>query len=140
VDRQIAAYVRGLMETHGLVEYYLVDDPPGLLMLKSGGEIWRLAILDEAQMLAQADLARSFGAPPVGLRRLQSGEAILFLPGPSPEDYFGDEDFPWEEHIHAASRLKGQRRDWWVAIWRDAPADVDFDPASASYDAYLGTL
>lgn len=140
VDDRIAAYVHALMADHSLVEYYLVDDPPGLIMLKSSGEIWRLAILDEAQVRAQAALAGSFGAPPAIRHRLAGGEAVLFLSGLSPEDYFGDEHFPWDEQIQQATRLPGRHRDWCVAIWRDAPGDIDFDPASASYDAYLGTL
>jgi len=140
IDQRIAAYVNALMQTHGLVEYYLVDDPPGLLMLKSNGDIWRLAILDEFEVRAQAALARTYGAPPAVQHRLGSGEAVLFLSGLSPDDYFGDEDFPWDEQIQEATRLPGSSRDWWVAIWQDAPADIDFDPATASYDAYLGTL
>ena len=29
---------------------------------------------------------------------------------------------------------------WFVGVMRDAPVDIDFDPAIASYDAYLATL
>ncbi|HEY5644624.1 MAG TPA: hypothetical protein VIS76_01660 [Pseudomonadales bacterium] len=140
VDPLAAAHVQSLIAEHALVEYYLVDDPPGLLMLKSSGEIWRVAILDQAQVRAQAEHARTFGAPPAVQRRLASGEAIAFLAGLSPEDYFGDEAFPWEEQCQDAVRFPGRHGDWWVAIWRDAPGDVDFDPQIASYDAYLRSL
>ena len=126
-----------LMAEHNLVEYYLVDGPPGLLMLKSNGEIWRLGILSAADLEAQSRLAAEFGAPADLQNRLRAGACVAFLTGLSPEDYFDDEEFPWEEFIQDASRLSD---DWVVAIWKDAPADIDFDPATASYDAYLSTL
>lgn len=136
-DPAVAVWVRALMAEHNLVEYYLVDGPPGLLMLKSNGEIWRLGILSAADLEAQSRLAAEFGAPADLQNRLRAGACVAFLTGLSPEDYFDDEEFPWEEFIQDASRLSG---DWVVAIWKDAPADIDFDPATASYDAYLSTL
>ena len=140
VDTQVAAFVHDLMETNNLVEYYLVDDPPGLLMLQSDGRIWRLAFLDPAGIEAQAEVAREFQAPDPVRKKLASGKAVLFLSGLSPGDYFGDETFPWEEHIQPARPLTGPRGEWSVAIWKDAPGDIDFDPATASYDAYRRTF
>ncbi|TNF81469.1 MAG: response regulator [Gammaproteobacteria bacterium] len=136
-DPIVASWVHELMQEHRLVEYYLVGDPPGFLMLKSNGEIWRLAILSPADVAEQARLARGFGAPQDLVNALTAGDKAVFLAGLSPEDYFGDEDFPWAELTHDASRLANE---WTVAIWRDAPADIDFDPAVASYDAYRSTL
>ena len=140
VDLQVAAFVHDLMETHNLVEYYLVDDPPGLIMLNSNGQIWRLAFLDGIGIDAQAEIARAFHAPDRIRKKLASGKAVLFLSGLSPGDYFGDETFPWEEHIQPARPLTGSRGEWVVAIWKDAPGDIDFDPATSSYDAYRSTL
>ena len=136
-DPLVADWVHALMDQHHLVEYYLVDDPPGFLMLKSNGEIWRLAILSARAVSRQAELAAEFGAPPALINALSAGTKALFLAGLSPEDYFGDEDFPWEEHVQAAMAISNE---WTVAIWKDAPADIDFDPAVASYDAYRRTL
>ncbi len=140
VDTRVAAFVNDLMSSRNLVEYYLVDDPPGLLMLKANGRIWRLAFLDSQGVQAQAEQARSFGAPERIQKKLAAGKAILFLSGLTPGDYFGDETFPWEEHVQPARTLKGSLGDWAVAIWEDAPGDIDFDPATASYDAYRATL
>ena len=136
-DPQVADRVHELMERHHLIEYYLVDDPPGFLMLKSNGRIWRLAILSPADVVEQARLAAEFGAPPALVNALAAGDKALFLAGLSPEDYFGDETFPWEEHVQEASALNGG---WTLSIWKDAPGDIDFDPAVASYDAYRRTL
>jgi CheY-like chemotaxis protein len=140
VDDHVARFVNELIENNGLVEYYLVDNPPGLLMLKSSGEIWRLAILDEQQMRVQAEQARSQGAPEHIVRALSGGRAVMFYGGRSPLDYFGDEAFPWQEHCQPADSLPGDRGPWTVAVWKNAPGDIDFDPAIASYDAYLDSL
>lgn len=136
-DAQIARRIQNLMRSEGLVEYYLVDDPPGLLMLKANGQIWRVAILSETDRQAQYDLAARFGAPKQILDALGKGALTVFLTGLSPEDYFGDEDFPWDEQTQAATRISDQ---WTISIWKDAPGDIDFDPRTASYEAYLGTL
>ena len=136
-DPAVASWVHELMTLNNLVEYYLVDDPAGFLMLKSNGQIWRLAILSSDEVHEQARLAGQSGAPQHLVNALEAGQSALFLNGLSPEDYFGDEDFPWEELIHPASKLAA---DWTVAIWKDAPGDIDFDPATASYDAYRRSL
>lgn len=140
LDPEVARFVEDLMAREALVEYYLVDDPPGLMMLKADGEIWRLAILGEEEMAAQAAQARAFDAPEPVQRRLDAGTAVAFLPGLSPADHFGDEAFPWEEQTQDASCIRGASGDWTVAIWKDAAADVDFDPQTASYNAYLRSL
>ena len=139
-DPAVAGFVESLMEDNGLVEYYLVDEPPGLLMLKANGEIWRLAVLNAKEMRAQAEQAADFHAPGPVLQAMQSGQSIAFLSGLSPADYFGDEEFPWAEHVQPAAPLQASKNDWSVAIWKGAPGDIDFDPATASYDAYLRTL
>jgi CheY-like chemotaxis protein len=136
-DVVVADWLHALMARNNLVEYYLVDDPAGFLMLKSNGQIWRLAILSPRDVAQQAERAGAFGAPQALINTLAAGDQALFLAGLSPDDYFGDEEFPWDEVTHATSRLAN---DWTVAIWKDAPGDIDFDPAVASYDAYRGTL
>jgi len=140
IDPTVAAFVEDLMMKNGLVEYYLVDEPPGLMMLTANGEIWRLAILDDADMAQQTEQARDFGAPETIVNRIGSGNSIVFLSGLSPADHFGEEQFPWEEQIQPAQTLSGSIAHWHIAIWRDAPAPVDFDPVTASYNAYLRSL
>jgi CheY-like chemotaxis protein len=140
MDPEIARYVERLMEREDLVEYYLVNDPHGLMMLKANGEIWRVAILDDGEMQAQAEQARAFGAPAAIQTKMDAGAAIAFLSGLSPADHFGDEAFPWQEQVQNAKKLVGERGEWTIATWRRAPAPIDFDPGIASYDAYLTSL
>ena len=91
-------------------------------------------------MLEQSERARRYQAPDDLLRAMETGRAIVFFEGNSPADYFGEEIFPWEEQTRTASVIQGNGTPWHIAIWKNAPGDIDFDPAVASYDAYLASL
>jgi CheY-like chemotaxis protein len=137
----IANYVKTLMQREQLVEYYLVDTPPGLMLLKASGQIWRLVVMHEVDMQRQTEFARAHKAPKSILSAIEKRKKLGLFLGDSPDNYFGDEQFPWAEYVKSAQRLQGRNGQlWYVALWRDAPADIDFDPATSSYDAYLATL
>jgi CheY-like chemotaxis protein len=139
VDPDIAVLVQRLMHEERAVEYYLVDEPPGLLMLRSDGSVIRLLLLDAAAQRAQVEFAQRHTAPEHIRRGLEAGELAGLFSGDSPADYFGDEPYPWDDHVMPAERLNG-RQPWLVALARDAATDVDFEPARSSYDTYLATL
>ncbi|MEZ5558845.1 MAG: hypothetical protein R3E86_09950 [Pseudomonadales bacterium] len=135
IDPDVATQVRELMARERLVEYYLVNDPPGFLLLRSDGSLVRLIILDRPALDHQWALARRYGAPPALLQQLERGELVGAFTGDSPADYFG-EAFPWEEHLIAAERLNGART-WYLGLQRDPAPDIDFDPVRSSYDTFL---
>jgi CheY-like chemotaxis protein len=139
IDPAIAVLVQRLLHEERLVEYYLVDGPPGLLMLRADGSALRLVLLDETEQRGQVEFAHRFDAPAPIRHGLEAGELVGLFGGDSPADYFGDESYPWEERVVPARRLDG-RRTWRVGLARDATTDVDFDPARCCYDAYLATL
>jgi CheY-like chemotaxis protein len=139
VDPAIAVLVQRLLHEERVVEYYLVDDPPGLLMLRSDGSVIRLLLLDGVAHRAQIDFVQRFDAPGHIRRGIEAGELAGLFSGDSPADYFGDEPYPWDERVVPAEILDG-RQPWRVALARDAATDVDFDPGRSCYDAYLATL
>jgi len=139
-DQTIARYVTDLMQRERLIEYYLAGDPPGLLMLNSSGKIWRLVILDEREMAAQADFAARHSAPESLISSLRSGKRVTCLTGDTPDNYFGDESFDWSDKILNGKKIDGDTGTYFIGIWRDMPGDIDYDPQAASYDAYLATL
>lgn len=138
-DPAIAVNVGRLLQDEGVVEYYLVSDPPGFLMLRADGSALRLVLLDEAAHARQIELVRRFGAPADIRRGIERGGLVGLFDGESPADYFGDETYPWAEQVVPATQLPGAEG-WVAAIARDAVTDVDFDPAATSYDAYLAQL
>ena len=138
-DPEIASYVEQLMAEERLIEYYLVDDPPGLLLLRSNGSVIRLILLDPAARQSQLAFARRFNAPEHIIRGFESGTLIGHFNGDSPADYHGGEVFPWDDHVVPAARIDG-RLPWQVGLVRDPAMDIDFDPETSSYDAYLRGL
>jgi len=139
VDPAIAVQVRKLMVEENIAEYYLVNDPPGFLMLRANGTVLRLVLLDPRAHQRQIDLVRRFGAPADIRRGIEQGALVGLFGGDNPGDYFGDEAYPWAEKVVPANTLKGTIT-WLEALVRDAATDVDFDPGRSSYDAYLATL
>ena len=139
VDPDIAVHVQRLLHDERVAEYYLVNDPPGFLMLRSNGSVIRLVLLDEEAHQQQIDLARRYAAPDDIRRGIEAGALIGLFSGENPADYFGEEAYPWAEKVVPARRLKGAGG-WLEALVRDAATDIDFDPAASSYDAYLSQL
>ncbi len=138
-DPDVAGWVEELMRTERLVEYYLVDDPPGLILLRSDGAMFRAMILNAADFSHQLEIARRHGAPDQVVQGLAERRHALLLVGDSPADYYGSESYPWEENVCTVSPV-GDDGKWFVGVVRDAPVDIDFDPKVSSYDAYLATL
>lgn len=135
-DPAVARHVEQLMADERLIEYYLVDDPPGLLLLRSDGSVIRLILLDPAVQSAQLEFARRFAAPDAILQGFANGRLIGHFDGDSPDLYHGSETFPWYDYVVPAERLQGDLP-WYLGLVRDPPMDIDFDPAVASYDAFL---
>ena len=138
-DPDVERWAEELMGTERLVEYYLVDDPPGLILLGSDGAMFRAMILDAAGFSDQLEIARRHGAPDHIVQGIAERRYAVLLAGDSPADYYGSESYPWEENVCAVSPV-GHDGKWFVGVMRDAPVDIEFDPAIASYDAYLATL
>jgi len=138
-DRAVADHVAALMEREGFVEYYLSNDPPGLILLDSRGRISRLLVLDEGELRKQARRAEASGAAPAIVSGIERGRFVACLDGDAPEDYFG-ETYPWREKIARARPIAGATGRYFTALWDDVATDIDYDPAESSYDAYLATL
>ena len=139
IDPSVAIQMRRLMQEERIAEYYLVNDPPGFLMLRANGTVLRLVLLDPRARQRQIDFVRRYGAPADIRRGIEQGHLVGLFGGDSPEDYFGDESYPWAEKVAEATEVQGNVP-WLQALVRDAVTDVDFDPGRSSYDAYLATL
>ncbi|MEM1230778.1 MAG: hypothetical protein AAGI15_09595 [Pseudomonadota bacterium] len=135
LEPAIASAVERLMAAHGLVEYYLVTDPPGLLLLNARGRLYRLLIRGADEMPAQTALAERLGAPTTIVSELAAGKMLTYL-WDTPEQDFGDSPFPWEEHLQPAEHVAG-RSDWLIALVEDPPMDIDFNAAESSFAAFL---
>ncbi len=135
IDKQIADFVQQLMQREHLVEYYLVAEPDGLLLLDGAGTMLRLIVLDEQAMDAQLNYARAHRAPDAVLQLLAKRQRLCYF-WDRPENYFGEEQYPWSEHLLKVNPIQGTKQ-WYIAIAEDPPIDVDFDPSKSSFEAFL---
>lgn len=135
IDHSIADFVQALMQREQLVEYYLVGEPDGLLLLSSAGSMFRLLVLDETAMDTQLAYAQAHKAPDAVLQRLSTRQNICYF-WDRPENYFGEEQYPWAEHLLEVHPVQG-RKQWYLAVAEDPPIDVDFDPQQSSFDTFL---
>lgn len=138
LDPVIATEVERLMQNRALIEYYLVNEPDGLLLLNAAGELFRLVILCDAERAEQIVFAEQHQAPLSVIARLRSGESIGYF-WDSPANYFGSEMFPWEDHLLPATQLEGHQT-WHLGLAEEPPTDIDFDPKRSSFDAYLRSM
>jgi CheY-like chemotaxis protein len=137
-DQAMSSYFDFLCGQLGIVEHYLVGDPPGFLMLTSAGEVIRLVVLSEEDVDRQVDFAERFDAPQAVVHGLQSRRQIAcFFEAPDPH---GDAPFGWAEYLHDARVIRSGARTWYTAVIRGLPRDVDFDPATSSFDSHLDSI
>lgn len=127
------------MSEERLVEYYLVDDPPGLMLLRSDGSMLRALILHRQDMAAQLAFANHHDAPTDVTQAIAEHRAAGLFGGDSPAHYFRVEPYPWQDNLVSVRTITGTE-DWFIGIVADAPTDIDFDPRRAAYDAYLANL
>ncbi|MCZ6655793.1 MAG: hypothetical protein O7C67_00715 [Gammaproteobacteria bacterium] len=138
VDSNVQSHILDIMIKEQIVEYYLVNDPPGFLLVRSDGTMKRLVILNETQMQFQEQELRQLGAP-ADIVANQAARKVVGFFAESPVDYLGHEPYPWAENLIDATHIAANE-DWFVGLVDDPPRDIDFDPAKSSYDAYLASL
>jgi len=135
-DPQFEAYFRGLIDKYGIVEYYLVGQPPGFLMLDRAGTLRRLLVADSSQLEAQTRYAERHGAPSGIREQLRSGATIGCFYEPV-ETFFDEADFPWQEYMFAARPVSALHH---AAVMESPPVDIDYDPSLSSLDAFMASL
>lgn len=137
-DPAFERFFAELRERRRFVEYYLVADPPGFLLLDDRGGLARLVVTDDAGVDAQLAFARERGAPAAVLEDLAARRRIGWF-YQDPEAWLDTEDLDWDEFLAPASRLEGTRTWYWI-LDTDPPVDIDFDAETSNYQAYLARL
>lgn len=134
-DRTVTDWVRRLLRRKNFCEYYMVSDPPGLLLVTPAGVLQQLIVLSAAQCDAQADYAHLHGAPESVIDRLRKRTHVgFFLEDPA--TYEGGDTYPWNDLLHRATRLGSNEHPWHAALVTEPPPYIDYQPASACHDAW----
>lgn len=127
-----------LMRENRVIEYYLVAEPLGFLMLSDVGHISRLIIMDDAELDRQAHQAQLQKAPADVLGRMRSREVVTYF-YETIDSFYDPSSYDWNEYVLPARPLQGLQN-WYYAVLNNPPVDVDFDSESATYAAYLDRL
>jgi CheY-like chemotaxis protein len=127
-----------LRERWRLVEYYLVANPNGFLMLTDDGRLFRLVVLSEAEMDEQVGSARRNGAPATVIDALAMRRRLGYF-YESVEEYYDPAEYDWDEYLVGAEQFDGDET-WYWALIESPPVDIDFDEHVAHYEAYLDRL
>lgn len=137
LDRDVARAIRRLMQKYRIVEYYLMDDPSGFLMLRADGSAIRILVAGERDRHRAIADAESLRAPAHILQALRDGRMLLSYTD-APQDY-SPGDFPWEDNLVNAEAVKDAEH-WRVGVVENPPADIDYDPSRCSYNAFLAWM
>lgn len=127
-----------LRERFSICEYYLVENPSGLLIMQADGSIKRLMVASREDLARQVTQGRRIGAPARYLDEVAAGRMIAYFYDPF-DDLFDPEACDWEEYFFPARPLAGEFAHCY-AVLDDPPVDIEFDADTAAYQAYLGTL
>ena len=134
-DADVIDWVRRQMQNKGFCEYYIVNDPPGLLLVTPSGRLQQMIILSDSECEAQANYAQRHGAPQRVVRRLRERTHIgFFLEDPA--SYGSSEAYPWNELLHRCTRLGAKSQRWYAALVSEPPPNIDYQPESACHDTW----
>lgn len=137
LNKDVGRVFRRIMQKQRIIEYYLMHEPPGFLMLRADGSALRALIHDTAYRQRALTDARRLEAPPHILQALERRDYLLSYVD-SPADYRRG-DYPWSDNLVAAETVKGAE-EWSIGVVHNPPADIDYDPGRSSYQAYLERL
>lgn len=135
---EFETFFEQLRQQHDFVEYYLVENPRGFLLLSAGGRVKRLIVCDDKDLKDQIQLARKYGAPSEYIARLQRGESIAYFYD-FIDEYFDRDACNWSDYFFPAHRLESDAPTY-HAILENPPVDIEFDAESSTYHSYLRSL
>jgi len=135
-DHSVTNWVRRQMMRNNFCEYYMVSEPPGLLMITPNGQLQQIIVLSEAQGDAQANFAEQHGAPAKLVAKLRDHSHVgFFLEDPA--SYSGGEPYPWDELLHRATILGESPQKWLAAVVSEPPLNIDYAPETVCQEAWL---
>lgn len=134
-DNAFIDYFSSLTKKLGTVEYYYVEDPQGILLVDESGNLTRLVVYSAHELESMLFELHSLTSDRTILKKVRAGKLLPC--------FWGDSDVPPEaggdlsEFLYPAERIVGQQ-EWFCALVDNPPADIEYDPDTASYASFLG--
>ena len=125
-----------LMRENNLVEFYLWDNPMGILMLDARGNTEFMFVVPEEVMRTQYDMALACEAPGELLNLLQDGNHIPCFP--TPDGYYSSDCQPnWRDYLYPAEFTCGNGNNNLCSLVSPAPSHLLDTTRIVPFEKYL---
>ncbi|MBZ0091487.1 MAG: hypothetical protein K8F27_04600, partial [Sulfuricellaceae bacterium] len=134
-DPLFAGLFREICASKQIIEFYLCNNPEGMLMLDSNGVSYRLIVMSDEDLISQYEIAYDEGAPETLLQALKSGKVLPYFwqsggtYGPICQD--------WRSYLYPVTEFQGKQ--WYYYTLIENPPS--FKPESIlSYNEFLDQM
>jgi len=135
-ENAVLEFITGILTDHNTLEYYMVYEPTGFLLVNSAGTVRRLVLQNSDNIANNIQYAVTHNAPPSIVSKLKGNKVLAFFY--QQIDTHSDETYPWEDFIFTSEHIKGS--EWHAAFVDSPPIDIEYQPDQASYNSYLQSL
>lgn len=119
-DTKFNSRFTGLMQDNKIVEFYLWDNPLGILMLDARGKTHFMFIVPEEVIHTQHDMALACEAPVELLNLLEAGNHAAWFP--TPDGYYNNDCMSnWRDYLYPANFTGGAGTNTLCSLVSPAP-------------------
>jgi CheY-like chemotaxis protein len=106
-DPAFANTFNSVCREHHIVEYYLCNNPDGMLLLDAQGVISRLVVYTDTDLQAQIEIADEQNAPQAMLEELKRGNKVPYFW--KNRGLYHPDLTNWDDYLHVANKLQGKQ-------------------------------
>ena len=124
------------MREKNIIEFYLWENPRGLLMLDELGNAEFLAVMTEEMLNTHYDMAQACEAPEKLLNLLKSGKQVPYFP--TADGYYTNEcQTDWQDYLHEVNFTCGINENNLCSLVSPATLDSFDDSRIRPFQSYL---
>lgn len=133
-DRGFAKAFHDVCDKYSIVEYYMITNPDGFLMIDTHGVARVMMVVTESAYREHVEIARNENAPPNLVEMMFSRSVVPYFH--RSEGYFDARDKHWAECLYPAEAIDGESQSFYYALIDSAPFIPSSD-ALFSFDKFL---
>jgi CheY-like chemotaxis protein len=136
-DPGFAEFFYQVRKEHAVVEYYVIGDPDGFLMLDRDGRASLFIVQTQATLDRVYEMASDAGAPEEVLFELETGRRILHFSEEKPLESY--DPLSWSRALYPARVFPGEQPYYYTLIRSPRPYPIDSSTV-LSFAQYLAAL
>jgi CheY-like chemotaxis protein len=137
-DQAFDRALERIIESHATVEFCILTEPTGVLLLRSDGRPELMLVADEEQIKAASEIARAENAPDELIARLEAGQSVSLFPtrtGYYEPQFAGN----WQRYVWQGTPIDGSRR-WLYTVLPEPLFVPTVGRSLRTFDAYRAAL